>query len=325
MQCPLPIDWLEYLEGRHSDELASHLPECVPCQILVEELRRENRPQLRPLNIPKADAWPHWREVKDGHPSFGDIRWTVTVPTGSGKTESMLRILMLLLSDVWEENGRSWCDVVPVSTDIENATSLDLVLARADTDVGIPWRILLRSQTVASVANVGARIGCLTQSGKVLLRQAIEGNAPGERFGTPIEGADDTRAQTPEPIDSGVRFLGQQYALMIETEEERQTRLPLLLSFELHPFIMSQPQTGLRRLAADTAASQTDLLVIDELPGIELGPHARAWITFWSSRLSAPVTSAEFVPSTGARIMLGRDLGIMPREITRLEVRLSDE
>jgi hypothetical protein len=263
----------------------------------------------------------------------------------------MLRILMLLLSDVWEENGRSWCDVVPVSTDIENATSLDLVLARADTDVGIPWRILLRSQTVASVANVGARIGCLTQSGKVLLRQAIEGNAPGERFGTPIEGADDTRAQTPEPIDSGVRFLGQQYALMIETEEERQTRLPLLLSFELHPFIMSQPQTGLRRLAADTAASQTDLqwtaaisskgffksrieykhtddelfLVIDELPGIELGPHARAWITFWSSRLSAPVTSAEFVPSTGARIMLGRDLGIMPREITRLEVRLSDE
>ena len=41
MRCPLPIDWLEYLEGTGSSDLALHLSECRPCQILLDRLRQE--------------------------------------------------------------------------------------------------------------------------------------------------------------------------------------------------------------------------------------------------------------------------------------------
>src|SRR5882672_12140013 len=145
MRCPLPIDWLEYLEGAGSSDLASHLLKCLPCQILVDELRRDERPSFRSANLPPADSWPHWTEVKEPAPRFGDIWWTVS-SVESGR--ELPRIPVLVFSDTWREKGHSWCELVPLSSDVENATSLDLVMLRSDTDMNVPWCAFLRNQTI---------------------------------------------------------------------------------------------------------------------------------------------------------------------------------
>src|SRR5436305_1937095 len=100
MRCPLPIDWLEYLEGAVSSDLASHLSTCRPCQILVDELRRDKRPSLRRANLPESDSWPRWNEAKDAVPRFGDIWWTTS---SLAAHRDLPRIPVLLLSDTWHE------------------------------------------------------------------------------------------------------------------------------------------------------------------------------------------------------------------------------
>src|SRR5574341_1059312 len=109
MRCPLPVDCLEYLEGAPSDTLALHLRECRPCQLLVEELRRDLplRRQLRVPRIPLADSWPRWHEAKPSSPVFGDIWWNAKSVGGSDYNPTA-RVLLLVLSDLWEERDRSW-------------------------------------------------------------------------------------------------------------------------------------------------------------------------------------------------------------------------
>jgi hypothetical protein len=347
MRCPLPIDWLEYLEGAHSDELAAHLPKCLPCQLLVEELRREGRPQLRPSGLPKPDAWPHWRETEPTSVAFGEIRWA---PVSSTATSTVGRVPVLVLSDTWEEKGNTWCEIVPLLTDIENATSLDIVLHRTETDLEIPWRVPLRGQTIANVRALGVTIGCLTEPGRKTVHAALEGRAPQERFGTPIEGPDDARARLPEQTDSIIRLLGRAYALSTEAESA-QAQKPRVLSFELRRLVVPRSQTGGLQLAAESSVKEEEyewfveipsrgslkgridyryaddelLFVIEDVVEIEIGLHSPAQIMLWSQRLSKPVISEQFVPKIGDQVLLGRDLGVLPREISRLEVRLSDE
>src|SRR5687768_4906612 len=112
MRCPLPIDWLEYLEGAASGDFASHLRECRPCQLLVEELRRQvpGRPRLRLLRVPAADSWPRWQATQGVSPSLGEIWWSRRTSQDSERAP------FLIVSDAWAEGGRSWCDVVPIST-----------------------------------------------------------------------------------------------------------------------------------------------------------------------------------------------------------------
>jgi hypothetical protein len=113
-----------------------------------------------------------------------------------------------VLSEVSEEKNQSWCEVVPLLTDIENATSLDLVLVRSETSMDVPWRVALRHQTVANIRDLGARIGCLTEPGRAIVQKVLQGNAPEERFGPRIEGPDDPRVRLPEEVDNVIRHLG---------------------------------------------------------------------------------------------------------------------
>ena len=55
------------------------------------------------------------------------------------------------------------------------------------------------------------------------------------------------------------------------------------------------------------------------------GRRSMAWVAVWSDRLSEPVTSGAFHPKTDRQVLIGKGLEMFPREITRLEFRLSDE
>ncbi len=347
MRCPLPIDWLECLEGASSDELAAHLTECLPCRLLVEELRREARPQLQSSRLPRPDAWPHWREIERSSVAFGEIRWA----SGPSTAITVGRVPVLVLSDIWEEKGNTWCEIVPLLTDIENATSLDIVLHRNETDLEIPWRVPLRGQTIANVRALGAPIGCLLERGRKIVGLALEGRAPQERFGTPIEGPDDARVRLPEQIDSIIRLLGRAYALSTDVESLLQIPKPRVLSFDLRRLVVQRSQARGLQLAAESTVKEEEyewfveipsrgslkgrieyryaddelLFVVEDLVEIETGLHSPAQIMLWSQRLSKPVISEQFVPKIGDQVLLGRDLGVLPREVGRLEVRLSDE
>ena len=349
MQCPLPIDWLEYLEGARSEELTSHLPECRSCQILVDDLQRDLRPQLRLSQLPSADSWPQWLETQETSAAFGQIWWTTDLPPTA--KERMARAPVLVMTDMWQEKDRSWCDVVPLFTDIENATSLDLVLLRIDTDLGVPWRTLLRYQTVVEMEELDARIGELTDSGRNLVRHVLAGGAAEERLGSQIEGPYDTRVRLPRSTEASVRLLGRRYALVLEPEDAlgKQSRI---LSYEMRRSVRSEAEgTERLSLAADSTEREEEylwvakvpdrghfkgaveyrlnddqlLFVIEDVEEEAAGFPSSAWITLWSSLLSESITSKRFLPRVGESVSLARDLGVLPPEISRLELRLSDE
>lgn len=348
MQCPLPIDWLEYVEGAGSEALELHLHECLSCQLLVAKLKAEQRPVLRAGQIRSTSEWPQWVESRGISPQLGDVWWTRLAP-GGGKS-SAIRLLVLVVSDLWKDKGDSWCDVIPLKSDVENATSLDLTLSPSDTDLNVSWRALLRRQTVASSRDLSARVGALTIGGLGILQKALEGEAPEDRFGISIEDPEDVRLRNEEDFDNALRDIGQSYAMALESDEVISER-PRVLQFPLHRVQIRQQGMGSLQLAADTAVKEekfewaVDLpnrgriqgkidyqifedkivFVIENIVESGLGLHSSAWLVLWSHRLSEPVVSEQFVPISCKTVLLGQDLTVMPKEIDRLELRLSDE
>jgi len=350
MRCPLPVDWLDYLDGGASEELGAHLRECVPCQLLVATLRHDlpSRANTSAVDLRHTHSWPHWREDKPHSPTLGDIWWSVQSPTLD--VTSLARALLLVISDPWPEGGRSWAHVVPLSTDIETATSLDLLLARVDSDVAVPWRALLRYQTVAERKDLDSRIGTLTPSGRALLDQVLAGRAPVERLGSAIAGPLDSRVALPEAASTALRRLGRGYALLHE-EGEAAKPPTRVASFAMRQTRRQSPTPeGLALAAASSAASENVIwsvdipgrgrlqgrveyrlsedqlvFVVEDIEEKERGLHSAARIALSSERLATPTASQPFVPAVGQEILLGRDLGIFPEEINQLELRLSDE
>jgi hypothetical protein len=348
MQCPLPIDWLEYVEGAGSEALELHLHECLSCQLLVAKLKAEHRPILGAGQIHSASAWPQWAESREVFPKLGDVWWT-RLASGAGKT-SAIRLLVLVVSDLWKDKGDSWCDVIPLKSDVENATSLDLTLFPSDTDLNVSWRALLRRQTVASSRDLSARVGALTVGGLGIVQKALEGEAPEERFGFSIEDPEDIRLRNEEGFENALRDIGRTYAVALESDEGISDH-PRVLQFQLHRVQMPQRAMGSLQLAADTSVREekfewaVDLpdkgsiqgridyqyledkivFVIENVIEVAQGLHSGAHFILWSERLSKPIESEEFVPSSSKTVLLGQDLGVLPKEISRLELRFSDE
>jgi mRNA-degrading endonuclease toxin of MazEF toxin-antitoxin module len=217
MQCPLPIDWLEYVEGAKPAELIEHLEACVPCRLLVEDLRRQPRVLLDRKHLASKE-WPHWRTTKPAVPQFGEIWWTARVR--SEEELPLERLLIVVISDVWKERGHSWCDVVPLTSDIENATSLDMLLSRDDNDLYVPWRALLRHQIVAETMDLDSRIGSLTDDCKAVVRQALNAQAPCERFGSQIESSLDLRLRGMKAVGNLARALAKKYAQALDRDSQ---------------------------------------------------------------------------------------------------------
>jgi hypothetical protein len=247
------------------------------------------------------------------------------------------------------EGGRSWAHIVPLSTDIENATSLDLLLGDADTDLAVPWRALLRYQTVAERSDFDSRIGTLTPTGRGMLEQVLAGSAPAERFGSAIAGPLDSRAAMPEPAIATLQF-GRTYALLHEEAEVTQ-QSTAGVSFAMRLTRRPSPAPEGLALAAASAAPSEDLIwsvdipgrgrlqgrveyrlsedqlvfVVEDIEEKERGLHSVASIALLSPRLTTPIASQAFVPQVGREILLACNLGVFPEEINQLELRFSDE
>jgi hypothetical protein len=182
--CPLPIDWLDLLDGRPSAASRTHLDDCASCRTVVASLEASRGAD--PLMASVPDSWQPRPALasSDSNISFGDLRW-LELPEGE------VRLPVLVLGIVEEANGA--LDVAPLSLDRDAATSVDLLLDVADTTTAAPWRVAFRQQSLVSRAFIKAQLGTLTSRGRRVVDEAIEGAAPAERTGPELESDHDPR------------------------------------------------------------------------------------------------------------------------------------
>lgn len=182
---PLPIDWLDLLEGRPSAASRAHLDDCAACRTVVASLDAVRGAD--PLRGPVPDSWrprPTLASIDDSNISFGELRWLEP-------PDSEVWLPVLVLGIVEETDGA--IDVAPLSLDRDAATSVDLLLDAADTTTAVPWRVAFRRQSLAYSAFLKATFGTLTDGGRRLVNEALDGAAPAERTGPELESDHDPR------------------------------------------------------------------------------------------------------------------------------------
>lgn len=188
--CPLPIDWLDLLEGRPSIAAYPHLAECRSCAQTVEAI--QNVPQGRDLGQPpaaNADATHHAAlgQTNDaeaaGTPSTGDVYWLDDI-------DHALPVLVLGVQDF---DGIPAADIAPAWLDVEAAAAGDLLLKSEDTTSGRPWRVVLRLQTVVPLTALAGRLARSTPVGLNAVQDALAGSVSTTRTGSPLESPNDPR------------------------------------------------------------------------------------------------------------------------------------
>jgi hypothetical protein len=194
MDCPLPIDWLDYLEEREVDvsvDLRAHLDECRRCQLLVEELRQQSvGVELNAYQGTALESLPRWREEERAEIAVGDI-W-LTGDAFANAYVGLRRQLVLVVAEREEFNKR-WISVAPLTTETETATNTDLLLNGDDTSLGVPLAVEFRAQTPLLEEQLASYLGAATESGRELLAGAVAGTVERGSFGAAIANPLDRR------------------------------------------------------------------------------------------------------------------------------------
>lgn len=208
--CPLPIDWLDFVETGGPDSLSTHLESCPSCQRLVTSLRDEAKDDdlgdwLSGVELGNAVVW---RPQPARSPSFGQLVLNAArYVADDAEYDQLPRLLFLTLDEGREIDGRRWLRVAPADTDVENASSTDLILNAEETDVGVPLRILFSLETSIAIEQIYEQVGALTSTGSDVVRQALAGDLDDMRFGLPLEGPDDERLAIDRETEEVVRIL----------------------------------------------------------------------------------------------------------------------
>lgn len=226
--CPLPVDWLDLLEGRIAApevaRLRRHLASCPQCQGTVERLRsaavgpgvldaefiREPPQQVQP-----------YRELKPDVPDFGQIWLTSTsFALGDRSYAGGPRLTVVLLSALWERAGQEWCDVAPVGTDPARATDGHLVIRASECDLGHPLRLLLSARVVLHKRQLEVCVGSLSATGREALDDELAKKRDPERHGRPLLGPHDRRLLADRELITQMADLGSPFAALAYGELE---------------------------------------------------------------------------------------------------------
>lgn len=209
MRCPLPIDWLDWLETGIPDDPTSHLEDCPSCQSLVARMREASGERVGEwfanVSLEQATVWqPHPIEAL----TLG--RLVLNAPDYASEEidyEDLERLLFLVLDEGREDYGRRWFSVAPADTDIENASSTDLLLEAEETSLGVPLRILFSLQTKLVREQLDEEVGALTEEGIQIIERAFSRELDELRFGLPLSGPDDERLAVDHDTEAIVRLL----------------------------------------------------------------------------------------------------------------------
>ncbi len=340
--CPLPIDWLDFLEGDRNKALEDHLNGCASCQELVRRLEPVKGKSLSLGPYANALRATLAIEAKSAIRP-GDIWRSAESFNGRYVQYSGLdRLLLLVLRSVDQAGGSQWFDVVPVFTDPENAISTDLNLVGTDTTLARPLRVDLALQTTIESSQVDGYLGSLTDVGHATVRRAVQGDIDTYRIGAVLEGEDDPRLVSRRQDASTVRTLSRPRSHLVEAGD--------LDGSDIAPRVLLLKVAGHRRaghhlaLAASARLSRQsfDVSLATPVPGIEitgelhhnprtdaislsvatavgLKRNTRAIVHAGSHKA---VTSPMFVPEGGREFELVSKGNVLLAEITGIELRI---
>jgi hypothetical protein len=192
MDCPLPIDWLDHLEGRESEvDLDAHLADCPRCQALVAELREQSvGVELAPYSGSALEDAPCWQEQERPQVAVGEV-WLTRAELANNYANLWRQIVLVVAKR--DEFDQTWFSVAPLTTETEVATNTDLLLNRDDTTLAVPLALQFRLQTPVAREQLDRYLGETTASGRELLSEALAGSLSSDHFGTPLTRANDRR------------------------------------------------------------------------------------------------------------------------------------
>ena len=339
--CPLPIEWLDFVDGEGSPEMAAHREACASCREVVDSLKHAVR--LRSdwstqLRLPRLAIQ---EETKPAEARPGEIWLSLSSFRGENWGYAGVNRLFLVVLDTGpEEAGSGWYQVAPMWTDTENADSTDLLLQPADTTLGGHWRLILGLQALVKRGQLDSRIGELTETGRKLL-SALEGELPIERIGTELEGGDDPRLAANSWIESAVALLNTVHLAEAEVEEQNEAspEPPRSRGVRLMQMTLSEGPSPRQQLAWAAQSEMAPTLVQVRLVHGDalLEGHleydnnedavalvvdqARGWerpirIFFAATEKSADTIAGPLFPlESGIRVVLVKGLGILPKQI----------
>lgn len=229
--CPLPVDWLDYLDGG-DPSLTEHLATCRSCQELVASLRA-GVPHTIPQRwtdgiVGRTDAvWPNTIEPTRAPPSPAEFWFSaadfvignppyvseVTTTVADFGYHNANRVLVLVLSHP-DSDHYGWTDVVPVLSDVEAATETDLLFSAEENTLGAPWRAMFANQSKVARDQLDTRVGTLTELGAQILNQAIAGEVEDARWGIPLQGPFDPRARLDQDFAEDLKRLRTPWLLL---------------------------------------------------------------------------------------------------------------
>lgn len=223
-RCPLPIDWLDFVETGQPDSLAAHLDECASCRAYVESLREQSAADdlgdwLGSVDLTNAVRWQPRPATSI---AFGLLVMNAADYAGADASyHDLWRLAFVVLDDGREIGGRRWLKVAPVDTNIENASSTDLLLRADESELGVPLRVVFSLETSLAEDQISDEVARLTTAGRETLRQAIAGDVDELRYGLPLTGPEDERLIADRELDEVVRVLRSPFfALTMRTESE---------------------------------------------------------------------------------------------------------
>ncbi len=232
--CPLPVDWLDYVQGAGDTTMARHLEGCGSCRTLLTHLQSE-QPTSTGWAAPFLGATDAvWQEDRPAKPATAEFWFSAPgyeqphpILGGGIPPEDTIicrrnvdRTLVLIIAAPAHDSS-DWLDVVPVLSDIEAATDTDLLLTAEESTLGSPWRALFAHQCKLTPAQLDTRVGALTHIGAATLTAALEGTVGEGRWGVALQGPDDPRARLDERLEQAFLRLRTPWLLATETAEQQ--------------------------------------------------------------------------------------------------------
>jgi len=344
-QCPLPVEWLSFVEGQPDAPSGSHLDECLACREFVELLKEEaDSPKttesrwLEALDLSQSRPWV---ESHPGHWSFGDVWLSASSYESKGyQYRDLDRLPMLILGEAPSTDGFKWLEVAPMWVDSEHAGQTDLVLESGHTTLGSPFRVMFSLQTVVAWDQLDSLVGKLTSSGATLMTAAIAGALDESHFGIPLSEPDEWRLAADRSIREITSVLAGFYAMRSEANVDAVNDLAADVAPRTHRTVEMEIQqvvsgrslalaasmgggdveyrvvlkTGRQVLEAQLKQEFTQdtlFIIIESLRQIDAPVR---FITN-AERLQHPVITPWHSVRVGDSVTLGTGLGVLPAEV----------
>lgn len=344
--CPLPIDWLDFVEDERSPEMEEHLRGCPSCREVLALVSE------RAGKVPSS-AWvegltglmdARLSEERISSPAPAELwlsagRWTFR----DAEYRPPERSLVLVLSEALREAGDySWYDVAPVRTDVEDALPTDFLVKAEESSFDCSLRVVLSLQCKVERSQLDSRVGSLADVDIVI--SALGDEASAGRWGNPLEGPEDPRLRWEASFSETIEALRGPWLQYLDSEKPVDEDPPQPVEAEILTFVPREwtERADERELVA--AASGGQEVTLWELKGPDLslaGSFGVDWeretlffaihryrterplrlrLLLYLRGSEEPRESADFEPAPGECVSW--DVAMGPEEVERLGARV---